>query len=70
MKLDNVSYGGYRDAADWEFSYTSGQVTLHTLDRGFVTSDNRGYAVYFQTHDDQWGSSAELLRGMLSSFRP
>jgi hypothetical protein len=70
IRLETVSYGGYRDAADWEFTYTSGAVTLHALDRGFVTSGNRGYAVYFQTHDDQWSSSAATLRAILSSFRP
>ena len=69
IKLANVSYGDYRDAADWEFTFTSGQVTLHALDRGFVTSGNRGYAIYFQTHDDQWSSSGDLLQGFLSSFR-
>ena len=70
VQLGNVSYGSYRDAADWEFTFTSGQVTLHALDRGFVTSGNRGYAVYFQTHDDQWSTSGDLLQGFLSSFRP
>ena len=70
VKLANVDYGSYRDAADWEFTFTSGQVTLHALDRGFITSGNRGYAVYFQTHDDQWSSSNDELQGFLSSFRP
>ncbi|HET7309782.1 MAG TPA: serine/threonine-protein kinase [Mycobacteriales bacterium] len=70
IKLADVSYGSYRQAADWEFTFTSGQVTLHALDRGFISSGNRGYAIYFQTHDDQWSSSADLLQGFLSSFRP
>ncbi|HET6816026.1 MAG TPA: serine/threonine-protein kinase [Mycobacteriales bacterium] len=69
IKLATVSYGGYPDAADWEFTFTSGAVSLHALDRGFVTSGKRGYAIYFQTHSDQWSSSAGLLQGFLSSFR-
>jgi hypothetical protein len=70
VKLADVSYGSYPDAADWEFTFRSGQVTLHALDRGFVTSGKRGYAIYFQTHDDQWSSSNDELQGFLSSFRP
>ena len=69
VKLAGVSYGGYPDAADWEFTFTSGAVTLHALDRGFVTSSKRGYAIYFQTHSDQWSSAGDLLQGFLSSFR-
>ena len=70
IQLETISAGGYRDAADWEFTYTSGAVTLHALDRALVTHGNRGYAVYFQTHDDQWSSSGDILQGFLSSFRP
>ena len=70
IRLENVDYGGYRDAADWEFTYTSGAVTLHALDRAFITDANRGYAIYFQTHDGQWSSSDGVLQGLLSSFRP
>ena len=70
IRLEKVDYGSYRDAADWEFTYTSGAVTLHALDRAFITNANRGYAIYFQTHDDQWSSSDSLLQGLVSSFRP
>ena len=70
IRLETVDHAGYRDAADWEFTFSSGQVTLHALDHAVVTNANRGYAVYFQTHDDQWSSSDALLQGFLSSFRP
>ena len=69
IRLESVDHTGYRDAADWEFTFTSGQVTLHALDHAVVTNGNRGYAVYFQTHDDQWSASGDLLQGFLSSFR-
>ena len=68
IKLATIQADGYRDAADWEFTYTSG-AALHALDRALVTNGNRGYAVYFQTHDDQWSSSNDVLQGFLSSFR-
>jgi hypothetical protein len=70
VRLETVHYGSYRDSADWEFTYQSGAVTLHALDHAFITDGNRGYAIYFQTHDDQWSSSNDLLQGFLSSFRP
>jgi len=69
IRLENVAWRGYPDVADWEFTYTSGAVTLHAVDRGAVVS-NRGYGLFFQTHSDQWDSSQQLLQQLYHSFRP
>jgi len=69
IRLENVAWRGYPDVADWEFTYRSGAVTLHAVDRGAVVS-NRGYGLFFQTHSDQWDSSQQLLHQLYDSFRP
>jgi serine/threonine protein kinase len=67
--LDNISWRSYPDVADWEFTYTSGAATLHAVDRGAVVA-NRGYGLFFQTHDNQWAASQDLRQGFYDSFQP
>jgi len=69
ISLDNVSWRNYPDVADWEFTYTSGAAKLHAVDRGAVVG-NRGYGLFFQTHDDQWAASQDLRQGFYDSFQP
>jgi eukaryotic-like serine/threonine-protein kinase len=61
----------YRDytAALWEFRYTSGGGALHVGNLGFVTG-NKGYALYFQTPEQDWAASQELFAGFRSAFQP
>ncbi len=68
IALDNVDYRGY-DAADWEFTYRAGGVTLHALDRGLV-ANGRGYAMYFQTHEGRWDDSKDVMHQIWDTFRP
>ena len=69
IALDTVDWRGYPDVADWEFTYTEGGAMLHAVDRGAVVA-NRGYGLFFQTHDDQWAGSQQLRRNFYDSFRP
>ena len=69
IALDNAEWRNYPDVADWEFTYTEGGVTLHAVDRGAVVA-NRGYGLFFQTHDDRWSASQDLRRDFYDSFRP
>jgi hypothetical protein len=58
------------DAAIWEFEYTEQGARLHAIDLAFVTPGNeRGYALYFQTHADQWNSSQALLGRFMKALR-
>jgi tRNA A-37 threonylcarbamoyl transferase component Bud32 len=61
------SVSGARDAADWEFTYVDGGAALHALDRAIVVG-RHGYAVFFQTHSDQWDASQRLRERVLSTF--
>jgi eukaryotic-like serine/threonine-protein kinase len=69
LQLATVSVPGASDAADWQFSYVDGGASLRALDRGMVFGD-RGYGIYFQTHSDQWESSAGTLATMINTYRP
>jgi serine/threonine protein kinase len=69
LQLATVPVAGADDAADWQFTYTEGGVSLHALDRGMVYG-TRGYGIYFQTHTDQWASSARMLRTIVSTYQP
>ena len=68
VRMESVDWRGYRDVADWEFTYTAGGTRLHALDRGFVVG-NTGYALYFQTRDSEWAASASLREALFASMR-
>jgi hypothetical protein len=69
LEMRTVSFAGAKDAADWEFTYTDGNVALRALDRGMVFG-HRGYGIYFQTHSDSWAGSSHVLSTILASFKP
>ena len=68
LSIDEVDYRDY-DAADWEFRFSDEGADLHVRNRGFVV-DGRGYALYFQTHEDKWDASQDIWRDLVRSFRP
>jgi hypothetical protein len=72
VRLTAVDYRGYRTAADWEFTYTSGGTTMHALNRGFVTDAHHGYAIYLTAPDSGWhgGHTAHMLQTFLKTFKP
>ena len=69
IQLAGTDVPGARDAADWEFTYVDGGASLHAIDRAMVFG-NRGYALYFQTHADQWDASQSLWQRMQGTFQP
>ena len=69
IRLAPVHVAGARDAADWEFTYVDGGAALHALDHGTIYG-NRGYAVFVQSHADQWSSSSAMLERIAQSLRP
>ena len=69
IRLEPVKVAGARDAADWEFTYVDGGAALHALDHGTIYG-NRGFAVFIQSHADQWSSSSTMLKRIARSLRP
>lgn len=54
-------------AAVWEFTYEESGVSLHATDLGFVNS-HKGYAIYTQTHSDDWARYQGTFDTFKSSF--
>ncbi len=67
LVLHTIDIAGAKDAADWEFTYTDDGALLHALDRAEVFG-TRGYAIYEQSHSDQWASSQRLFDQVQRSF--
>ena len=68
LRLETVDVSGAEDAADWEFQYDDGGARLHALDHAVVV-DGKGYALFLQSRESQWGASAELFDQVRASFR-
>jgi serine/threonine protein kinase len=67
IRIEDTQYKGH-DAAIWEFRYSEGTV-LHAIDLGFVTGNDRGYALNFQTRDSQWDASQPLWQQLQDAFQ-
>ncbi|HEY8527526.1 MAG TPA: serine/threonine-protein kinase [Acidimicrobiales bacterium] len=68
IRIEPYRYRDY-DAAIWEFRYRDEGVDLHVANLGFIV-DGRGYALYFQTHEDQWAASQDIFAAFRQAFRP
>lgn len=66
IRIDPTSFKGY-DAAEWEYTYSEGGARLHAIDLGFVTGD-LGFALNFQTHEEDWDASRRLWLTLKASF--
>jgi hypothetical protein len=67
IQIEPATFQGY-EAAIWEFTYSEGGANLHALDLGFVTG-NYGFALLFQTHEQNWDASQELFDQFKESFK-
>ncbi|CAN5161978.1 hypothetical protein BH20ACT22_BH20ACT22_04980 [soil metagenome] len=66
IRIDPTTFKGY-DAAEWEYSYSEEGVQLHAINLGFVTGD-LGFALNFQTREEDWDASKRLWRTLKASF--
>jgi hypothetical protein len=64
-----VDYRGW-NAADWEFTWTSGGTTIHVLNRNVVPSPTKAYALYWSVPDSQWTSSRRIFDIAAQTFQP
>jgi hypothetical protein len=71
LRLAKVGWRGW-DTADWEWTFRSGPVQRHSLNRGFVVDAAHGYAIYWTAPELTWqsGRSATLLADFFSTFEP
>jgi serine/threonine protein kinase len=69
VKIAAVDY--FNKAADWEWTYTSRNGNrLHVVNRGFVTSPNQAYGIYWSTLDSTWAANQKNFALVVGSFRP
>ena len=69
LRIEPTTFQGF-EGAEWEFTYTDGGADLHALDLGFIVGDDYGFALFFQTHAENWESSQDLFESLKASFRP
>jgi hypothetical protein len=67
IRIEAVDY--FEAAADWEFTYRARGGRVHVLNRGFVT-DDRGFALYWSTPEEQWDDSTDLFEVFAGTFAP
>ena len=68
IRIGRVDY--FLEAADWEFRHTRGGTRLHVINRGFVTSDDQAYGLYWSTPENQWTESQPYFRTFTRTFQP
>lgn len=67
IRIAPTTYKGYK-AAIWEYSYTSGGVTLHGADLGFIAGDY-GFALNFQTRAEEWERMQPVFEQFKDTFK-
>jgi hypothetical protein len=69
IRIEAVDYRGW-NTADWEFTWQGSSGRVHVLDRGFVTGDKRGYALYWSMPESAWESRLDEFATVAATFRP
>jgi serine/threonine protein kinase len=69
IQLEPTTFAGSDNAGLWEYRYEEGGTPLHAYNLQFVTADESfGFALNFQTREDQWESSQDLWETFEGSF--
>jgi len=68
IRIERVDY--FLEAADWEFRHTKGKTRLHVVNRGFVTSEDQAYSLYWSTPDSEWDDSLRYFEVFTRTFQP
>jgi serine/threonine protein kinase len=71
VSIESVDYRGW-PAADWEFTFVGNGATVHVRNRGFVTDDTHGYALYYSVPDASWSSdrTQQVFQVAAETFQP
>jgi serine/threonine protein kinase len=68
IRIERVDY--FLEAADWEFRHTRSGTRLHVVNRGFVTSENQAYGLYWSTPESLWNDSRHYFDTFARTFQP
>lgn len=67
VRLEETTFKGW-DGAIWEYRYGGGGGRLHASNLTFVPSEDRAYALNFQTAESRWEASQDLRKQLEDSF--
>ena len=71
IRIEDVEFKDFEEAAMWEFTWTDGGTRLHAYDLGVVANDGEhGFALNFVTREENWEASQPIWRTLKRSFRP
>lgn len=68
-QLTATEYLGY-PAGLWEYSYEDGGASLRAYNLQFVIEDEWGFALNFQTREEDWSGSQEVWEALKAGFQP
>lgn len=68
VRIEAVEYFDY--AADWEWTYTKNGTKLRTVNRGFVTAKDKGYAIRWETKASAWQDNLANFQIITTGFKP
>lgn len=67
VRMEETTYQGH-PASLWEYTYRERGQTLHAYNLGFVVGDERGFALNFQTREENWSSSQPTWEQLKANF--
>jgi len=68
IRIAEATFQGFPGAI-WEYRYDAGGGRLHATNLTFVTSEERAYALNFQTADSRWDATDGLRNQLEGSFQ-
>ena len=70
LGIEPTTFEGSDNASLWEYRYRDGGATLHAYNLGFVLGDDYGFALNFQTREENWASSQQLWEQLKAGYSP
>lgn len=68
IQMTPTEFLGY-EAGLWEYTYEDG-TALHAYNLQFVQDETYGFALNFQTHEEDWDGSQEMWEQLKATFEP
>nr|WP_173434316.1 hypothetical protein [Allosalinactinospora lopnorensis] len=69
VALDEPYLDEYISAADWEFTFADSNGRMRAVNRAFH-NEEKGYALFLVSPEEDWEENRELLDTMTESFEP
>ncbi|MER6947834.1 serine/threonine-protein kinase [Nonomuraea sp. NPDC000554] len=67
ISIKKVDY--MKAAADWEFSWNTNTGPTRVRNRGFITDDGRGYAIYWHSLKSSWKKNLHFFDTFAATFK-